>query len=253
MSAEEFRFLAEKLRPYSDYLYLHVMGEPLLHPQLAQLLKIAKALNFSVVVTTNGTLLPKTQEVLLSCGCLHKVHVSLHSFEANEGGNLSDYVRGCTEFAKKAAEKGILINFRLWNLDGENTRGKNERNGELLEHLHEAFAASWKENTGGFRVQNGVFVQYAERFEWPDIGKEELRSHGLCYALRKQLAVLCDGSVVPCCLDHEGDLSLGNLFEKSLEEILQSPLAMQVLQGVSGRGSLPELCRRCGYAQRFSK
>ena len=58
LSPAEFRLLAEKIRPYTDYLYLHVLGEPLMHPELETLLGICGELNFRVVITTNGTLLP---------------------------------------------------------------------------------------------------------------------------------------------------------------------------------------------------
>ena len=70
MTPEEFRQLAARLRPYGTYLMLHVMGEPLLHPQLAELLDIAGVLGFQVCLVTNGTLLPRqlpTLEVPRPC------------------------------------------------------------------------------------------------------------------------------------------------------------------------------------------
>lgn len=252
MTVGEFSELAGKLRPYSDYLYLHVMGEPLLHPQLAELLHIAKELGFRVIITTNGTLLPQVGGTLLQSSAVYKIHVSLHSFEANRRGELESYVDQCADFAQKAALRKIIVNFRLWNLDGAHTSGINSRNEEVLSLLQKTFPAPWHPNTWGFRLRDGVFIQYAERFDWPDAEAEELRTFGRCYALRKQLAVLCDGSVVPCCLDHEGELTLGNLFREPLDAILAAPPAQKLLQGVRGQCELPELCRRCGYAGRFS-
>ena len=118
LSPEDFRTLAAKLRPYGQYLYLHVMGEPLLHPQLPELLEICRALGFRATLTTNGTLLPKKQAALLDAPALRKVSISLHSFEANEAGDFSAYLTGCTDFAHAAKKSGILTDFRLWNLDG---------------------------------------------------------------------------------------------------------------------------------------
>lgn len=251
MTTAEFRTLAEKLRGYTDYLYLHVMGEPLTHPELAAILTCAGQLGFRIVLTTNGTLLEKQQDTLLSCRALHKIHISLHSFEANSDASAEEYALSCAYFGKKAAENGTLVNFRLWNLDGENTRGLHTQNALILRSLHTVFPEPWEENTWGYRLGDGIFVQYGERFDWPELTAAERRTHGSCYALKRQIAVLVDGTVVPCCLDHDGDLPLGNLFSEELGDILEKPLTQNVLLSVSGRAALPALCRRCGYAERF--
>ena len=88
-------------------------------------------------------------------------------------------------------------------------------------------------------------------FDWPDMSAEELGENCFCYGLRDQVGVLCDGTVVPCCLDHDGDIPLGNLFERELDEILVSPRAGAIREGFSHRLAVEELCRRCGYARRF--
>ena len=247
----EFRHLAEKLRPYTDYLYLHVLGEPLLHPQLGEILDICRELLFRVVITTNGTLLPAQETVLLSSPALYKINVSLHSFEANAPGDFGAYLSGCFSFAKKAGEAGKLVDLRLWNLDGETTRGQNAQNDVILETLASFFPRPWVQNTWGFRLCDRVFVHYAEKFDWPDLALEERSDCGTCRALKDQIAVLSDGTVVPCCLDHEGDIALGNLFSQNLPEILDDTPAKSLLSGFSARRLSHPLCRRCGYAKRF--
>ncbi len=247
----EFRHLAEKLRPYTDYLYLHVLGEPLLHPQLGEILDICRELLFRVVITTNGTLLPAQETVLLSSPALYKINVSLHSFEANAPGDFGAYLSGCFSFAKKAGEAGKLVDLRLWNLDGETTRGQNAQNDVILETLASFFPRPWVQNTWGFRLCDRVFVHYAEKFDWPDLALEERSDCGTCRALKDQIAVLCDGTVVPCCLDHEGDIALGNLFSQNLPEILDDTPAKSLLSGFFARKLSHPLCRRCGYAKRF--
>lgn len=247
----EFRHLAEKLRPYTDYLYLHVLGEPLLHPQLGEILDICRELLFRVVITTNGTLLPAQETVLLSSPALYKINISLHSFEANAPGDFGAYLSGCFSFAKKAGEAGKLVDLRLWNLDGETTRGQNAQNDVILETLASFFPRPWVQNTWGFRLCDRVFVHYAEKFDWPDLALEERSDCGTCRALKDQIAVLSDGTVVPCCLDHEGDIPLGNLFSQNLPEILDDTPAKSLLSGFSARKLSHPLCRRCGYAKRF--
>lgn len=254
LSREEFRLLASRLRPHGRYLYFHLMGEPLLHPELEAFLEIARELEFRVVLTTNGTLLPKRQEILLAAPALHKVNISLHAPEANgDAVDFAAYLDGCTEFARQAIEKGILCSLRLWNLDGARTVGERQRNDEVLSALHRAFPNEWTPNTRGMRLKDRLFLEWGEKFEWPELGRREFPEHGFCYGLRDQIGVLCDGTVVPCCLDHEGDIPLGNLFDSQLQTILDSAQARGLYDGFSARKMTHPLCRSCGYAQRFQK
>lgn len=250
MSPAEFRLLAEKLRPATRYLYLHLMGEPLLHPELPALLAIAGELNFLVNITTNGTLLPQVGETLLAAPAVRKVSISLHSLEANDSRAFSAYLGSCISFAKRAAAAGKLTGLRLWNLDGS-LPGQNDLNAPMLEELHRAFPGEWPPVREGHKIAERTYLEFGERFEWPDLSAGEREGDAFCYGLRDQFGVLCDGTVVPCCLDHEGDLALGNLFTQPLEEILSSPRARAIYESFSGRQAREELCRKCGYARRF--
>ena len=246
MRPEEFARLLPKLRPYTDYLYFHIMGEPLCHPQLKQLLALAGEQGFRVILTTNGTLLARQQEMLLSAPALHKINISLHAFEANDlAVPFSEYLDGCFRFGK-AAEGTKLVVYRLWNRGGANAK-----NGEILHAMKLHFPQPWTEEPTGTRIGNRVFLEYGEKFDWPDLQAPEGTGRVFCYGLRDQLGVLWDGTVVPCCLDHEGDLALGNLFRQEMEEILQSPRARDIYEGFSRKEAAEALCRRCGYATRF--
>ena len=253
MSPEEFRTLAEKIRPHSRYLYLHLMGEPMLHPQLDRILKIAEELDFILMITTNGTLLPQREELLCSCPVIKKISVSLHSFEGNEGHNTSmtEYLDGCLRFAAHAARSGKRCGLRLWNLDGAETQGANSQNGFILDRMALHFPKPWKETWSGATLAPNIYLEWGEKFEWPDLNHGEGGGTGFCYGLRDHVGVLCDGTVVPCCLDHEGDIPLGNLFEQSLQEIMDTPRARAIYNGFSNRKVTEELCRTCGYMRRF--
>lgn len=253
LSPEGFRILTQKLRPHVQYLYLHLMGEPLLHPDLSELLNIAGEQGFKVIITTNGTLLPRQAQLLASSGAVHKISVSLHSFEGNESHDvdLSRYLENCIETAKLLSSAGKLCALRLWNLDGQTTHGANTSNAEILAKLEQTFPKPWKENPRGFTLTPKVYLEWGEKFEWPDLSAEEGGGGIFCYGLRDQIGVLWDGTVVPCCLDHEGDIPLGNLYDQSLQEILDSPRAKAIYDGFSCRKAVEELCRKCGYARRF--
>ena len=249
MPAGEFRFLAGRLRPHVKYLYLHVMGEPLLHPELGELLSIAGELGFRVCLTTNGTLLGERTELLLSAPALHKVSVSLHSAEGNGLGVLAGYLAAVWDYVLPASRAGTICVLRLWNAGGAEAR-----NGEILAFLADRLGAppldQPQPRPGSWRLRERLYLERAEKFDWPDLSAPEADTR-FCLGLRDQVAVLCDGTVVPCCLDHEGDVPLGNLLEQSLEEILASPRARALYDGFSRGKPSEELCRRCGFAARF--
>ena len=246
MTPEAFAVLAPKLRPYADYLYFHLMGEPLYHPQLGEFLDIAGKCGFRVILTTNGTLLAKQQELLLSSPALHKVNISLHAFEANDlAVPFEKYLADCIAFGQAARGEKLVV-YRLWNQGGAD-----KKNAEILESLHNAFPGEWNAEKRGTRIADRTYLEYGDKFDWPDLAAPEGESRIFCYGLRDQLGVLYDGTVVPCCLDHEGDLSLGNLFRQDMEDILHSPRAKAIYDGFSRKEAAESLCRRCGYARRF--
>ena len=247
ISVEDFRAAAAKLRPYTEYLYLHLMGEPLLHPELPALLAVCEALRFKVVVTTNGVLLPEKAEVLLASPVLYKVSVSLHSYEGNGGASgepLSAYLDGVCDFAESAAAKGVIVSLRLWN--GGGAQGLNPA---ILRYLNARFPDPSPHRTG-LTLAPRLYLEYGEKFDWPDPDARE-RDVRFCMGLRDQIGVLCDGTVVPCCLDADGAVPLGNLFTDDPGEILASPKARAVYDGFSQGRAVADLCRRCGYAERF--
>ena len=156
-------------------------------------------------------------------------------------------MNGITDFAKSASEAGTIVVLRLWN------RGfDNGRNDLALNFLHSRFIEPWTENTKGYRIRPKFFLEWGDRFEWPDKEAPIQGENVFCYGMRDHFGILCDGSVVPCCLDSDGVITLGNIFTEEISDILNSPRARAIVEGFSCRRASEELCRRCGYAQRFS-
>ena len=248
MDEAAFSALLARLQPWTDYLYFHLMGEPLCHPRLETFLRLAGEAGFKVILTTNGTLLAKQQAILLSAPALHKVNISLHAFEANDlQMTFEDYLDQCLAFGK-AAEGQKLVSYRLWNSGGQETL-----NQQILDTMAQYFPQPWVQERRGIRIGRRVYLEHGDKFDWPDLGARDGGERVFCYGLRDQLGVLWDGTVVPCCLDHEGDLALGNLLETPLEQILESPRAQAIYRGFSDGKAAEELCRKCGYARRFQR
>jgi hypothetical protein len=248
----EFESLLPKLSGRAAQLYFHVMGEPCLHPELGLFLDTAHAYGFGVNLTTNGTLLDKHQDTALLKPALRKLSISLHSHTQSKDYEL--YVEDVIASIKKLrAQRQIIIDLRLWNRQHQGDTG----NAWVIKKVHAAFShrpIDMGEWTGhrGIQFAPDLYVNEAETFEWPDLNCPDRGSTGFCRGLRDQIGILCDGTAVPCCLDAEGILGLGNLFTQSLDEIIESPRARAIYEGFSNRTIAEELCRKCGYRQRFN-
>ena len=247
VSADEFAAVTDKLKDRVEYLYFHLMGEPLLHPRLGEFLQIAGEKGFRVILTTNGTLLRKCGEVLFGAKALHKVSISLHCYEANKMGiGLDEYLESCFEFCRVAAKNDIISVMRLGN-EG----GKDDLNEYILGKMREYFGTEWKEIYSGYKLCHKVFIEWGQKFDWPDVDGMEVEQIHSCYGLRDQVGILSDGRVVPCCLDAEGTVTLGNIFEEDLDAILQKPRALALRRSFEVGNVTEKLCRRCGYAMRY--
>ena len=245
MTVEEFGKVTDKLVGITDYLYLHLMGEPLTHPELPTLLSLAREKGFKCAITTNGTLLSTRGEKILSSG-IYKVNISLHSFEDGESEEHLAYLSEVATFAERAAEAGILTVLRLWNKGGSDSL-----NDSTLAFLKDRLPGEWKWGTRGARIRHRLHLEYGDRFEWPSPDKEDGGESVFCYGLADHFGVLSDGTVVPCCLDSDGNIPLGNLHTDSIEDILSSERATKIREGFMRHTAVEDMCRRCGYARRF--
>ncbi len=245
MSEEEFSRVLDQLGGQTKYVYYHLMGEPLCHPELPLFLRMAKERGFQSVLTTNGTLLKKRKQELLNAP-LHKVSVSLHSFEEDGEEAFLRYLSEVAEFSEAASQKGIIVVLRMWNRGFD--EGRNER---ILAFFQEKIKGEWAENTKGIRIHRKLHLEWGDRFAWPDREAPMGDGEVFCYGLADHFGILSDGTVVPCCLDSEGTLALGNLFGQELSEILSSSRAQSIADGFRQHRAAEELCRRCGYARRF--
>jgi Predicted Fe-S oxidoreductases len=275
MRVTDFELYLEKLAPFGDHLYFHVKGEPLLHPELGDFLAIAAGRGFAVSITTNGVLLAERAAMILGAANIRKLSVSLHSHSG--AADVEEYWRGVADFLDRhRITRPFPISLRLWNRRSGSLPPETERLWELVRERYPS-ATIWENAAVGDRAQKldeKVFVNQDAEFAWPDASAaanalrdtdsaEEGREHepaqggalarGFCRALRNQVAVLVDGTVVPCCLDGEGAMALGNLRESGLRLILDSPRARAIYDGFSRREIVEPLCASCGYRSRFDR
>ena len=257
---DKFNHILDQIKPHTNYIYLHVKGEPLLHPKIDELLDASHAKGFKVNITSNGTLIHKAGPKILGKPALRQINFSLHSFDGHEGSeDREGYLRSILAFVDEAVKHNVIISFRLWNLHPDNlTNQERSRNRKTLEILERAFQLDYKIEEkvvpgSGVKVKDNIYLNMDHEFEWPSLNAAEDDGVGFCHALRSQAAILVDGTVVPCCLDGEGVIKLGNIHSDSFSEIVESERANQLYFGFSRRQAVEELCRKCGYRKRFGK
>jgi radical SAM protein with 4Fe4S-binding SPASM domain len=255
---EAFHRILDQIKPHTKHIYLHVKGEPLLHPKLDELLDASHAKGFKVNITTNGTLITKAGPKILGKPAVRQMNFSLHSFDGHEGStNREKYLADIISFVREAVRHRMLISFRLWNLQKDNiTNIERNRNRQTLEILEKEFGLDYKIEEkvvpgSGVKIAEGIYLNQDHEFQWPSLKAPEDEGKGFCHALRSQAAILVDGTVVPCCLDGEGVINLGNVNSASFSDIVEGERANNLFNGFSRREAVEELCRKCGYRQRF--
>ena len=257
MSPSTFEAIIRQLNGFTEHLYLHVLGEPLLHPDLATLLDLCHHQGLRVNLTTNGTLLGRCQSDLLGSAALRQVNISLHSFEEMAGEGLNSYLDEILDFVHLArTSTALLINLRLWKLPPHSDSEEVEAHHRIIRRLETGFpqAAPIRVERAagqGITLAPGVFLSQAPQFTWPHASKQDFGERGACRGLKDHLAILVDGTLVPCCLDAEADIPLGNILQTPLADILSSSRATALREGFSQRRVVEALCRRCSFRQRF--
>ena len=227
MNFEEFKLILSKIKGYTEYIYLHVKGEPLLHPEFDKFVKYANMQGFKINLTTNGTLLKNHLQITKY---LRQINISLHATNSAE----------IVETAKKIND--CIINFRIWNIS---------QNPEAINLLEKEFDVKLDTSVENFTLAPNKFLSKENIFKWPDINDDETSENGYCHALSSQIAILVDGTLVPCCLDNNSDITLGNIYLQELDEIINSKRAQDMLKGFRNRKVTEELCKKCTYKLQF--
>lgn len=255
MQVEEFEKVVREVRNYTNLIALHVKGEPLLHPNLKEILDIAEKYNLKVNITTNATILSKKIEVILNSKSIRQINISLHSAEQNNVDE-NKYVDNIFQSVDNIHQNtNIIISYRLWNLDKiEN----NEINKDVLIKLGEKYGikniVEEAKKNEFIELDKNIFLNQDIEFEWPDINGNVIAKTGKCYGLRNQIAILSNGDVVPCCLDADSNICLGNIFTTPLKDIIESDRAKAIISGFEKKELVENLCQRCGFIKtKFAK
>jgi len=259
MEPTSFEEILREINGYTDHISLHVLGEALLHPHLEHFLFLSQEYGVRVNLSTNGVLLARNREMLLRQPALRQINISLHSFEQSESESaLGSYLAGIFAFiaAAAAVASPLFINLRMWNMVEGGDHVSVGISSLIFQRLENHFGlatplSSLAITERGLTIAPRLFISRERRFTWPHATATELGAHGYCRGLRDHIAILVDGTVVPCCLDAEGDIPLGNIFQATLGEILAGSRAALLREGFTRQRLLDPMCRRCTYRLRF--
>ncbi|MGL4403732.1 MAG: radical SAM/SPASM domain-containing protein [Fusobacteriaceae bacterium] len=259
MSIENFTHILKEVKEYSKHIYLHVKGEPLFHPNLDMILEIAKKESFFVNITTNGTLIADRMELLLGETAPRQINFSLHSFDGNlESIDYNNYLENILFFTEKSLEKNkTYISLRLWNFNKDDKNSLQQKgNNYILDKIEKKFNLDYKISElivpgKGLKIKDKLYINSELEFKWPELSDAYYEEKGFCYGLRNQVAILADGTVVPCCLDGEGVTNLGNIFQDNFKNIIESERAKAIYDGFSNHIAVEELCKKCSFKEKF--
>ena len=230
ISIDEFNTILDKIKDYTDYLYFHILGEPLLHPNILELINIASN-NFKINITTNGYLITK----LKNNTNIRQLNISLHSYDIRYNKELNKYLDDI--FDTIDTLDNTYISLRLWV--------KSKYNEDIIDYINNRYNTNIQYDVENYTINNHIFINNFHEFIWPDLNNDYYNENGTCYALKDHIGILSNGTIIPCCLDSEGIINLGNIYSDNLQDILNSKRVLNMLDGFKCNKKNEELCKHC--------
>jgi len=234
ISINEFKEVLDKLKNYTDYLYFHVLGEPLMHPGINELIDIASN-DFKINITTNGYLINRIK----NNKNIRQLNISLHSFNNKYNISLEDYLDNIFDTINTLVENNTFISLRLWI--------KSKYNNTIVDYINKRYNSNIDYNLDNNKVSKNIFINKFHEFIWPDMNNNYYSDIGTCYGLIDHIGILVDGTVIPCCLDSRGEINLGNIYKDNLDEILKSDKVINMVNGFKNNKKCEELCKHCKF------
>lgn len=237
ISINEFKILLTKINNYTDYLYFHVLGEPLLHPKINDLIDIASK-DFKINITTNGYLIDRIK----NNKNIRQLNISLHSFNDKYKVSLTKYLDNIFNSVDILIKNNTYISLRLWV--------KNKYNKEIIDYINSRYNSNIKYNLKQYTINDNLFINNFHEFIWPDLNNDTYEEKGTCYGLIDHIGILVDGTIIPCCLDSLGNINLGNIYENNLDEILESDRVKNIISNFKNNKKCEELCKHCKFIEK---
>lgn len=237
INIDEFKILLDKIKSYTDYLYFHILGEPILHPNINELINIASK-DFKINITTNGYLIDRIK----NNKNIRQINISLHSFDDKYKVSINDYLDNVFNSIDKLIENNTYISLRLWV--------KNKYNDRIIDYINNRYNTNIKYDTKQYTINNKLFINDFHEFIWPDLNNNTYDEEGTCYGLIDHIGILVDGTIIPCCLDSRGDIALGNIYENTIDDVLENDRVKNIINNFKQNKKCEELCKHCKFIEK---
>lgn len=237
ISINEFNDILEKIKDYSDYLYFHILGEPLMHPKINELIDIASK-DFKINITTNGYLI----NIIKYNKNIRQLNISLHSFDDRYNISLDDYLNNIFDTIEELIKNNTYISLRLWV--------KNKYNKEIINYINKKYNLNIDYNVEKYTIKPKLFINNFHEFIWPNLDNNLYEEIGTCYGLIDHIGILVDGTIIPCCLDSRGVINLGNIYNNSINNILSSERVIKIIENFKNNKKCEELCKHCKFIEK---
>ena len=235
MTIQNFKIILSKIKNYTNYIYLHILGEPLLNPKLNEFILLASNEGFNINITTNGYLIDKIKDNKN----IRQVNISLHSFDVKYNVELKKYLNNIFDSVEKLIKNDTYVSLRLWV--------KNKYSEDIINEVNNYYKVNITKNT---KIKENLFFNFEKQFIWPDLNNSYYNESGKCYGLTDHIGILVDGTIVPCWLDTLGIINLGNIFKEEIDEILNKKTVIKMIEGFKNNKKEMELCKHCNFLER---
>lgn len=242
MTIEEFKHILDEIEHVCKFIYLHVQGEPLLHPNLKEFIDIAYSRDFKIHITTNGSLISKNTFLVDK---VRKISFSLHSIPY-QNINPIDYINDILDFIDKCND--TYCELRFYNENSMDLKSKT-----ILNYLENNYSFKVTNKNKSYKIKEKVFVAFDNLFLWPSLNNPFVSDYGFCYGGLEMISILSNGNISACCLDSDGDINIGNIYNSKLSEILQSEKFLNIVNGFKNKKAIEQLCKHCTYRLRFNR
>lgn len=236
ISFDNYKYIIDKIKDYTDEIYLHVLGEPLMHREINDFIDYAYNKGLLVNITTNGYLIKRIKDNKH----IHRLNISVHSYNIKYGISLNEYLDNIFEVIDKLRSE-TFISLRLWINSKDNDK--------VLDYINKRYTTNINKvnDNEKIKVTNNLIIDTFHEFIWPDLSNNYYSEYGRCMALKGHIGILSDGTIIPCCLDSKGVINLGNIYENNLDDIFNSPRVKSMLEGFKKDYKCEELCRHCKF------
>ncbi|MGA1933200.1 radical SAM/SPASM domain-containing protein [Arcobacter sp. YIC-464] len=260
MSLEHFEDINAQLKEYTKQLAYHVVGDPLVLSNLNKYLDISLKNDLEVNITTTANNLNEKHFESLLHKAIRQINFSINSYNANSHKkSLDEYLDPIISFIKYAQEHNheYFINLRIWNLDEE--QSAKQFNQKVFDKINNSFNTQilldevYSNKPKNIRIAKKLFFNFDEYFNWPSLENKFVSKQGFCYGLDSHFGILSSGDVIPCCLDQNACVNLGNTNDSQIKDILNSKRVKDIQKGFKEGKVVEELCQKCEYRLRFDK